>query len=393
MLRSSWSARRSRIASASRLRPLGITRTPVTPRSDLRKLTRAPGSAGGAGEHPASYPPIAGTHLAPDPARAGHHRAVTLFLGGSDVAGLLDIDELAGALRTGFLKHDAAPPAGLRVTADLPGGATATALLPGLLAGIPAYTAKLNAKFPTAVPALRGVVCLHSLDDGRLLAVLDSASLTAWRTGIAAAVATDVLAAPGAATLGIVGAGAQAELVLAALSRFRPVTRLTVFDVDAARAERFAAAHAPRPDGHAAWVAGSAREVAEASAIVVLATWSREPLLRLADLRPGQHVTSLGADEPGKVELAADALRAATVVVDQEDLARSGGALTGDGLRDLRPATLGQVLAGAHPGRRGRDELTVYAPVGLPWQDLAAAWIVYQAAVAQGRGVDLDLLA
>jgi alanine dehydrogenase len=51
------------------------------------------------------------------------------------------------------------------------------------------------------------------------------------------------------------------------------------------------------------------------------------------------------------------------------------------------------VLAGAHPGRRGRDELTVYAPVGLPWQDLAAAWIVYQAAVAKGRGVDLDLLA
>jgi alanine dehydrogenase len=318
---------------------------------------------------------------------------VTLFLGGSDVASLLDIDELAGALRTGFLQQDAAAPTGLRVTADLPGGATATALLPGLLAGIPAYTAKLNAKFPAALPALRGVVCLHGLDDGRLLAVLDSASLTAWRTGIAAAVATDVLAAPGAATLGIVGAGAQAELVLAALSRFRPVTRLTVFDVDAARAERFAAAHAPRPDGHAAWVAGSAREVAAVSEIVVLATWSREPLLCLADLRPGQHVTSLGADEPGKAELAADALRAATVVVDQEDLARAGGALAADGLRDLRPATLGQVLAGAHPGRRGRDELTVYAPVGLPWQDLAAAWIVYQAAVAKGRGVDLDLLA
>ena len=109
---------------------------------------------------------------------------MTLFLGGSDVASLLDIDELAGALRTGFLKQDAAPPTGLRVTADLPGGATATALLPGLLAGIPAYTAKLNAKFPAALPALRGVVCLHSLDDGRLLAVLDSASLTAWRTGI-----------------------------------------------------------------------------------------------------------------------------------------------------------------------------------------------------------------
>lgn len=318
---------------------------------------------------------------------------MTLFLGRSDVVSLLDIDELAGALRTGFLKQDAASPGGLRVTADLPGAATATALLPGLLAGIPAYTAKLNAKFPGAVPALRGVVCLHSLDDGRLLAVLDSASLTAWRTGIAAALATDVLAAPGAATLGIVGAGSQAELVLAGLSRFRPVTRLTVTDVVPARAEQFARVHGLGPGRPAAWVAGSAREVAAASEIVVLATWSREPLLGLADLRPGQHLTSLGADEPGKAELAADVLRAATVVVDQEDLARAGGALAHRGLRDLRPATLGQVLAGAHPGRRRHDELTVYAPVGLPWQDLAAAWIVYRAAVAQERGLDLDLLA
>jgi alanine dehydrogenase len=318
---------------------------------------------------------------------------MTLLLSRSDVVSLLDIDELAGALRTGFLKQDAASPIGLRVTADLPGAGTATALLPGLLPGIPAYTAKLNAKFPGAQPALRGLVCLHGLDDGRLLAVLDSASLTAWRTGIAAAVATDVLAAPGAATLGIVGAGAQAELVLAGLSRFRPVTRLTVFDVAAARAERFAAEHAPRPGGRAAWVAGSAREVAAASEIVVVATWSREPVLRLADLLPGQHVTSLGADEPGKAELAADVFRAATVVVDQEDLARAGGALAADGLRGVRAVTLGQVLAGAHPGRRTRDELTVYAPVGLPWQDLAAAWIVYRAAVEQGRGLDLDLLA
>ncbi len=318
---------------------------------------------------------------------------MTVFLSRSDVVSLLDIDELAGALRTGFLKQNPASPAGLRVTADLPGTGTATALLPGLLPGMPAYTAKLNAKFPRAEPALRGVVCLHSLDDGRLLAVLDSASLTAWRTGIAAAVATDVLAAPGAATVGVVGAGAQAELVLAGLSRFRPVTRLTVYDVAAARAERFAAAHAPRPGGRAAWVADSASEVAAASEIMVVATWSREPLLHLADLRPGQHVTSLGADEPGKAELAPDVLRAATVVVDHEDLARAGGALAPDGLRDVRPVTLGQVLAGAHPGRRGRDELTVYAPVGLPWQDLAAAWIVYRAAIAQGRGLDLDLLA
>jgi ornithine cyclodeaminase len=59
----------------------------------------------------------------------------------------------------------------------------------------------------------------------------------------------------------------------------------------------------------------------------------------------------------------------------------------------VRPVTLGQVLAGTHPGRAGRDELTVYAPAGLPWQDLAAAWIAHQAAIGGGRGVDVNLLA
>jgi len=53
------------------------------------------------------------------------------------------------------------------------------------------------------------------------------------------------------------------------------------------------------------------------------------------------------------------------------DLARSAGALAPADLRDVRPATFGEVLAGRHPGRAGSAELTVYAPVGLPWQDLA----------------------
>jgi ornithine cyclodeaminase len=317
---------------------------------------------------------------------------VTLILTGSDVASLLDADTMLRALRSGFLAQAETPAPGMRVRAGLPGPGSATALLPGLLPGIPAYTVKINAKFPAAVPALRGVVCLHSLDDGCLLAVLDSASLTAWRTGMAAALATDVLAAPGAATVGVVGAGAQADLVLTGLSRLRVITRLTVADLVPARARLLAERHG-EPGGPAAQVVRGAREAAAASEIVVLATWSREPLLRLADLRPGQHVTSLGVDEPGKSELDADVLRGATLVVDQEDLARSAGVLVPESLQDVHPATFGDVLAGRHPGRGGPGDLTVYAPVGLPWQDLAAAWLAYRAATSEGGGLTVDLLA
>ena len=59
---------------------------------------------------------------------------------------------------------------------------------------------------------------------------------------------------------------------------------------------------------------------------------------------------------------------------------------------DAAHATLTQVLTGAKTGRTTADQVTVYAPVGLPWQDLAIAWPVYQAAVAADHQRAIDFL-
>jgi ornithine cyclodeaminase len=135
-------------------------------------------------------------------------------------------------------------------------------------------------------------------------------------------------------------------------------------------------------------VLGSATEIASAADIVLLATWSRTPLLFLADTREGQHFTSLGADEPGKRELADDLLGAALVVVDDRQLVASVGALEPTDI----DATLGDVLRGDHPGRTDTTSRSVYAPVGLPWQDLALAWLAYERAERDGIGRRVDLL-
>jgi len=141
-------------------------------------------------------------------------------------------------------------------------------------------------------------------------------------------------------------------------------------------------------------VLAGAREVAAAADVVVVATWSREPLLDAADVRPGQHLTTLGADEPGKIELSGDLLAASRVLTDDIGLAVRGGALGSAGLGpEAAAGTLGQVLRGEIPARAADDRPTVYAPVGLPWQDLALAWPVYQAARATGAGHEVDLLA
>ncbi|GHC41944.1 ornithine cyclodeaminase family protein [Streptomyces flavofungini] len=316
---------------------------------------------------------------------------MTRLLTHSDLLALLDPAACLDVLAEGFRTADEVSIAGQRVRTDLPFPGTATALVPGLLPGVEAYTVKVNAKFPAARPALRGVICLYSGVDGELLALLDSATVTAWRTGLAAALGTHALAAPdpaGTAVLGVVGAGAQAELMVRGLRALRRFSALAVYDTDADRAADFAARH----DGR---VSGAAADVAAQADVVLLATWSRTPLLGLADTRPGQHLTTLGADEPGKQELAADLLENALLVVDDRELAASMGALAAAGLpAAAADATLGEVLRGEHPGRAGAPATTrtVYAPVGLPWQDLALARLAHQEAERRGLGGAVDLL-
>ncbi|MFF3256685.1 ornithine cyclodeaminase family protein [Actinacidiphila glaucinigra] len=314
---------------------------------------------------------------------------MTRILTRTDLLSLLDPLACIQALREGFSASAANAVPGQRVRTDLPFPGTATALLPGLLPGINAYSVKANAKFPAASPALRGVICLHSGTDGELLALLDSATITAWRTGLAAGLATHLIARPtGNAphTVGVIGAGAQAELTIRGLGELRTWDRLVVHDTDPQRAAAFA-------DQHGGTTVSTSAQVAAEASIVVLATWSRRPLLHLKELRPGQHLTSLGSDEPGKQELSPDVLASTRLIVDDVSLVAAHGALANAGLpASTAAASLSEIIRGDALPRTHASEITAYAPVGLPWQDLVLAWLAYQQAETQKIGVTLDLL-
>src|SRR6185503_20864309 len=104
----------------------------------------------------------------------------TLLLTRSQVQTLLDPAALVEPLRAGFVAYSAKPDGrARRVRSTLPGPGTATVLFPGTAPGVPAYTVKVHAKFPNEDPAIRGVICLHDLATGALLAVMDSTYLTA----------------------------------------------------------------------------------------------------------------------------------------------------------------------------------------------------------------------
>ncbi len=103
-------------------------------------------------------------------------------------------------------------------------------------------------------------------------------------------------------------------MTAAGLRRLRSWRRIVATDLDRARAAALATD-----------VVADAAAVARAAEVIVLATWSRQPLLDARDLRPGHHLTTLGADEPGKAELSAGLLTASRLVVDDRDLAAAGG--------------------------------------------------------------------
>jgi ornithine cyclodeaminase/alanine dehydrogenase-like protein (mu-crystallin family) len=85
-------------------------------------------------------------------------------------------------------------------------------------------------------------------------------------------------------------------------------------------------------------------------------------------------------------------MQAATIFVDRRESAVNEAGdllLAGLGEGDIA-AELGDVLTGAHAGRTGDGELTVFKSLGLGVEDLAAAELVVSKAREQGVGVEVD---
>jgi alanine dehydrogenase len=229
------------------------------------------------------------------------------------------------------------------------------------------------------LPTVTGLVVLSNSETGQLEAVLDAASVTALRTAAAAVLAADTLGVENGPSVAVVGCGVNgAETVRMLVAHGRtPV----VWDADEAR-RRFVA------DQFGAEVAGSLDEALARDAVVTI-TPGRDVLFSEGSLRPGQHVSLMGADGPGKAEIATRELGRARLFCDDWEQASHGGELAAGvaaGLLARDDVTeLGAVLAGAAEGRVDGDDVTLFDSTGLAIQDLAIA----RAALL--RSVEMDL--
>jgi ornithine cyclodeaminase/alanine dehydrogenase-like protein (mu-crystallin family) len=229
------------------------------------------------------------------------------------------------------------------------------------------------------LPTVMGTVLLSDASSGRLLAILDAASLTALRTGAAAVLAAELLGREDAATASVIGAGVNGKAVARTfLARGREVT---VYDLDRARAEAAA--------GEIGAGVAVSLEDALAADVVATVTPGKSVLFREGALRPGQHVSLMGADGPDKSEIAAAELARVSVFCDDYGQASHAGDLAHAveaGLLSREHVTeLGAVLTGEAAGRRAPDEITAFDSTGLAIQDLAIALAAYE------RATELDL--
>jgi alanine dehydrogenase len=217
------------------------------------------------------------------------------------------------------------------------------------------------------LPTVTGLVLLSDASNGMLKAVLDAGAVTSLRTGAAAVLAAETLGRPDAETAAVIGTGVNGEA--AARTFIARGRRVELWDIDRMRAEEVA-------ERVGAEVAAG-REEALAADLLVTVTPGRQVVLDEGSLLRGQHASLMGADGPGKAEIAVAELERVQVFCDDWEQASHNGDLVhaveaGVLARD-DVSQLGDVLIGTAEGRKSDDDITVFDSTGLAIQDLAIA--------------------
>ena len=249
------------------------------------------------------------------------------------------------------------------------------------------------------LPAIHALVMLVDTETGQPAAIMDGSYLTALRTGAVSGAAADLLAREDSRTLAVIGAGAQGVTQIAAICAVRPIERVIAVDISEVALERL------RDGIRQDWpelidrieVSNDAAYAVRQADIVCTATTSRKPVFADADLKPGTHISGVGAYTPHMQEIPAETVVRATVVVDAIDAAlEEGGDLIiplqqGLVTREHFSRELGMLVNEEVAGRTSRDEITFFKSVGNAVQDVVVAKRAVERARTTGMGIDIDL--
>ena len=262
--------------------------------------------------------------------------------------------------------------------------------------GADSFTIKMSPGFydnpKIGLPTTNGMMVVFSARTGQLEALLlDNGYLTENRTAAAGAVAARHLARSDASRLCVIGAGAQARLQAEAINLVRPLSHVSVWARDGAKAAE-AAANISAKLGVETSVADSAEAAVRTADMIVTTTPAREPLVMADWMQPGQLVIAMGSDQEGKHELDPALVASAdhyipdslgqTRVLGEVRVAIDAGLVA----PDAPFAELGDVIMGKLPDYDAARNVTVCDLTGTGVQDTAIATLARQRAEAAGKG-------
>lgn len=314
----------------------------------------------------------------------------------AEIRNLVDIPQLIDDIETGFVDYSRGrvqvPPVGFLHFDDPPGDVH---IKYGSVIDGETYVLKVASAFPgnaaVGLPVGNGVVLLFSRKTGALdLVLADEGWLTDMRTAAAGAVVARHLAPSTVDCIGVVGTGVQAGLQLEVLRHVVDCGRCMIWGRNRARVRTLIEGLQARPPirswGLDLEEAPDIDVLASRCKLIVTTTSAREPLLRSDQVRPGTHITAVGADDHGKQELEAAVLGKASVVVADSitqcvDHGECFHAVRDRVLGEDTIRELGAVIENPALGRTDDRQITVADLTGVAIQDIQIATMVNRAYV------------
>lgn len=263
-----------------------------------------------------------------------------------------------------------------------------------------ALAVKVVSIFPNnparGLPYIQAAVVAFDAATGQVSAMIEGAALTAIRTGAGSGAAIDLLARKDSKTVAIFGAGAQGRTQLEAACSVRKIEKAWIYDSSLERAKAFAQEMAGKgPVPADLEPASSPGEAVHAADIICTATTSVAPVFMDADLKPGTHISAIGAYTPEMVEIPAETVIRAKVFADSRSAVLEEA---GDLIQPMQKglisenhilAELGEVVPGKKPGRTSESDITLFKSVGVAAQDAMAAQLALKNAREMGLGQEI----
>jgi len=291
-------------------------------------------------------------------------------------------------------------PQRIAITDPAPG---LTLIMPGIIGGeMNALATKIVSVYKQNpekynLPTVLAKIMVQDINTGDIVGIMEGGLITAIRTGAATGVSVKYLARKDSSVMGIYGAGVQARKQVVAVywGLNQKLEKCIVYDLKRDTAEEFKN-EIEKELGIEVKIASSGDELLENTDIIVAATTSTTPLFSGEMITDGTHISSIGAHAPEARELDSKIIkRASLLVAGLKDacLAEAGDYIIpiNEGIiKEDDIISIGDIITGKETGRGSDLDITIFKSVGISAQDVAVAKLVYDRALKEGIGQDID---